>query len=265
MQLVLWVIGVYVAVCLAGYAFHRSFIYFPYPERVPLIEAGLEDTQEIEIETLDGVRLVAWYAPAKQGKPTILYFHGNAGNAAARVEKIETMRTGGNGVFYLNNRGYGGSAGKPAEAANVADAVAAYDYLVDRGVGADQIVAYGESLGSGQAVQLAAKRKLRAVVLEAPLASTVDVGRATYWFLPLGLILTDQFRNVDQIKQVKVPVLVVHGENDEVIPLSHGKRIYGAANEPKRLEVVPGAAHNDLFEHGAWTRVQGFLDEIPTG
>jgi len=264
MQLILWVIGVYAAVCLAGYAFHRSFMYFPYPERTPPIEAGLKDTEEIEIETPDGVRLVAWYAPAKQDKPTILYFHGNAGNAAGRAEKIETMRTGGNGVFYLNNRGYGGSAGKPSEAANVADAVAAYDYLAGRGVGAKEIVAYGESLGSGQAVQLAAKRKLRAVVLEAPLTSTVDVGRSVYWFLPLGLILTDQFRNIDQIKQVEVPVLIIHGENDEVIPLAHGERVHGAANVPKRLEVVPGAAHNDLFEHGAWNRVQNFLDNLPS-
>lgn len=265
MQLALWIIGVYAAVCLAGYTFHRNFMYFPYPERVPPIEAGLKGTQEIEIEAPDGVTLIAWYAPAKKGKPTILYFHGNAGNAAGRVEKIEAMRAGGNGVFYLNNRGYGGSAGKPSEAANVADATAAYDYLAGRGVGAGQIVAYGESLGSGQAVQLAAKRKLRAVVLEAPLTSTVDVGRSVYWFLPLGLILTDQFRNIDQIKQVEAPVLILHGESDEVIPLAHGKRIFGAANEPKKLEVVPGAAHNDLFEHGAWDRVQDFLDDLPAG
>lgn len=175
------------------------------------------------------------------------------------------MRTGGNGVFYLNNRGYGGSAGKPSEAANVADAIAAHDYLTGHGVEANQIVAYGESLGSGQAVQLASKRKLRAVVLEAPLTSTVDVGRSVYWFLPLGLILTDQFRNIDQIKRVEVPVLILHGGNDEVIPLAHGKRVYGVANEPKRLEVVPGAAHNDLFEFGAWSRVQDFLDELPAG
>jgi len=263
MQLALWIIGVYAAICLAGYALHRSFIYLPDPERVPPIEAGLNGVEEVEIKTSDGANLVAWYAPAKEGEPTILYFQGNAGNAAGRAIKIETMRQGGNGVFYLNNRGYGGSSGKPSEAANVADAVAAYDYLTGRGVEPDQIVAYGESLGSGQAIQLAAKRKLRAVVLEAPLTSAVDVGRSVYWFLPLGLIMTDQYRNIDQIKQVQAPVLIVHGENDEIIPLAMGKRVYGAANDPKRLEVVPGAAHNDMFEHGAWSRAQDFLDDLP--
>ncbi|MGB6388656.1 MAG: alpha/beta fold hydrolase [Methyloceanibacter sp.] len=127
--------------------------------------------------------MVAWHAPAKDNKPTILYFHGNAANAANRASRIETIRESGFGVFYLNNRGYGGSGGSPTEEHNVADAIAAYDHLVRLGVSPGKIVAYGESLGSGQAVRLAAARAVSAVVLEAPLTSTVDVARSIYFWL----------------------------------------------------------------------------------
>ncbi len=133
----------------------------------------------------------------RTGKPTLLYFHGNAANAANRAPKIARMLESGFGVFYLNNRGYGGSAGKPTEANNVADAIAAYDHLRRLGVPAESIVAYGESLGSGQAVRLAAERPVAGVVLEAPLTSTVDVGRSIYFWLPLSLLITDQY-NVER-------------------------------------------------------------------
>ena len=166
------------------------------------------------------------------------------------------------GIFYLNNRGYGGSAGKPTEANNVADAIAAYDELRRRGVPADKIVAYGESLGSGQAVRLAAERPLAGVVLEAPLTSAVDVGRSTYFFLPLSLLMTDQYNIERHIHSVTAPILILHGEKDEVIPLEMGKRNYRAANDPKRMVTFPDGAHTDLFDHGAWETTLEFLRSL---
>lgn len=122
---------------------------------------------------------VTWLPSMRRRRETILYFHGNAANAANRTSRIETIRENGFGVFYLNNRGYGGSDGSPTEKGNVADAIAAYDHLIRIGVPAGRIVAYGESLGSGQAVRLAAERPVAAIVLEAPLTSTIDVARTT--------------------------------------------------------------------------------------
>src|SRR6478672_9126690 len=168
MTLVMWLVAVYAAICAVVYFGNRLFMYFPNPTRPAPAEAGLDDVDEIEIVAADGVTLVAWYAPARGDKPTVLYFHGNAANAANRAPKIEMIRRSGFGVFYLNNRGYGGSGGKPTEERNVADAVAAYDHVIGLEVPADRIVAYGESLGSGQAVRLAAERPIAAVVLEAP-------------------------------------------------------------------------------------------------
>jgi uncharacterized protein len=254
-----WLAAVYALICVAAYRGNRLFMYFPDPTRVPPAAAGLSGVEEIGIAAAGGIRLVAWHARAKDEKPTILYFHGNAANAANRASKIERILSSGFGVFYLNNRGYGGSGGRPTEEGNVADALAAYDHLVALGVPAGRIVAYGESLGSGQAVRLAAKRQVAAVVLEAPLTSTVDVGRRAYFWLPLRLLVTDRYDNERNIRRVATPVLVLHGEQDAVIPVDMGRRVYRAANEPKRIELFPRGAHHDLFDHGAWEKVRAFL------
>ena len=259
MDIITWFVAAYAAICVAAYSGNRTLMYFPDPARVAPAEAGLHGVSEVEIGTGDGVKLVAWHAPAKDGKPTIVYFHGNGSNAANRAFKIEAMRQDGFGVFYLNNRGYGGSGGKPTEDNNVADAIAAYDRVRRLGVPAGKIVAYGESLGSGQAVRLAAERKVAGIVLEAAPTSTVDVGRSVYFFLPLNLLIADQYNVERHIGAVTAPLLILHGEDDEVIPVDMGRRIYSAANGPKRIEIFPRGHHNDLFDHGAFDKMRDFL------
>jgi fermentation-respiration switch protein FrsA (DUF1100 family) len=262
MEVIAWLIGIYAAICVLAYFGNRQFMYFPDPTRIAPEEVGLDDVKEVEISAADGVTLVAWHAPAKADEPTVLYFHGNGANAADRAPRIEIMRQDGFGVFYLNNRGYGGSGGRPTEEDNVADATAAYDYLTERGVSPEKIVAYGESLGSGQAVRLAAARPVAAIVLESPLTSTVDVARTTYFWLPLRLLITDQYNNERNVRSVTAPVLVLHGEQDEVIPVDMGQRVYRAANEPKKIELFPHGGHVDLLDHGAWEKTRAFLASL---
>lgn len=259
MNLILGLGAAYVLICVAAYFGNRMFMYFPDPARVPPAAVGLNGVEEVELHAADGTELVAWYAPAKEGRKTILYFHGNAANAANRAGKIAMMLEDGFGVFYLNNRGYGGSGGSPTEANNVADAVAAYDYLAARGVRNEDIVAYGESLGSGQAVRLATARQVAAVVLEAPLTSTVDVGHSVYFWLPLDWLITDRFDVERHISAVTSPLLILHGERDEVIPVEMGWSNYAAAHEPKEIATFPNAFHNDLFDHGAWEKMREFV------
>jgi uncharacterized protein len=165
-------------------------------------------------------------------------------------------------LLYLNNRGYGGSGGSPTEEDNVADAIAAYDHLIGLGVPTARIVAYGESLGSGQAVRLAAEKPVAAVVLEAPLTSTVDVARTTYFWLPLGLLITDKYDNERNIRFVTAPVLVLHGEQDAVIPVEMGLRVYRASDEPKRIELFPEGTHDNLFDYGARGKTRAFVDSL---
>lgn len=263
MQILTWLIGIYLVICIAAYFGNRVFMYHPDPARISPAEAGIDGVEEIELNTGDGETLVAWYSKAKKAKPTILYFHGNAGNAGGRAPKVETMRGQGAGVFLLNNRGYGGSTGKPSEAHNFADAHVAYEYLRGLGIAANDIILYGESLGSGQATSLASTQDVGAVVLEAPLTSTVDVGKRTYFFLPLGILLQDKFANPEYVAKIKAPVLVLHGEQDGVIPVQMGKDVFAAANEPKKLELFPQAGHSDLFEHGAWEKAWDFIKALP--
>ena len=262
MTLIPWLVAVYAAICVMVYFGNRLFMYFPNPTRAAPAEAGLDHVKEIEIAAADGVTLVAWYALARDGKPTIHYIHGNAANAAKRAPRIVLIQENGFGVLYLNNRGYGGSGGRPTEEDNVADAIAAYDHLIGLGVPPTRIVAYGESLGSGQAVRLAAARPVAAVVLEAPLTSTVDVARRTYFWLPITLLITDKYDNERNIRSVTAPVLILHGEQDGVIPVEMGRRVYRGANQPKRIELFPQGTHDDLFDHGAWEKTRAFVDSL---
>jgi fermentation-respiration switch protein FrsA (DUF1100 family) len=256
-------LGIIVAlIWIIGRLLHRYFMYIPDRTRVAPKNAGLAGVEEIVFKAADGTKLIAWYLPARGPRPTVLYFTGNSGNVANRAGKIATIGSDGYGVFMLNYRRYGGSGGRPSEARIAADAVSAYDCLRGLGVAPQDIVAYGESLGTAVATRLSLQRQVKALVLEAPFTSTVAVGQLMWPFLPLGLIMADQYRTIDRIGEVKVPLFIIHGARDSIIPLGQARHVYHAANEPKSIAVVPQAGHNDLFERGAWDKVQGFLDAL---
>ncbi len=254
--------GIFALFCVVGRLLHRYFVYVPDATRVAPKDAGLSGVEEIVFKATDGTRLIAWYKPARPGKPTLLYFIGNNGNTADRAGKIKAIGADGHGVFMLNYRRYGGSGGRPTETRVAADAVSAYDYLRGLGVAPHDIVVYGESLGTAVATRLCLQREAQALVLEAPFTSVVDVGKLMWPLLPLQYIMVDQYRTIDRIGQVAVPLFIVHGGRDNVIPLDQARHVFHAANEPKTLQVVPRAGHNDLFEQGAWARVRDFLASL---
>src|SRR4029078_6781297 len=261
LNLFLSLLGTYALICFGAWVLHRYFLYMPDKKRYAPKDVGLAEVEEINFEGRGGVKLIAWYLPARRGKPTLLYFTGNSGSAANRALKIEAIAASGYGVFMLNSRRFGGSGGWPTEANNIADAVAAHAYLEEElDVSPRNIVAYGESRGNGGAHRLALLRPVKALVLEAPFTSVVDVGRQVWWFLPLGLVMTDQYRTIDRIGYVKVPLLIVHGARDSMIPVTQARQVYAAANEPKTLAILRRGDHNDLFDHGAWTKVTAFLN-----
>jgi len=254
--------GIFALFCIVGRLLHRYFVYVPDPTRVAPKDAGLSGVEEIVFKATDGTRLIAWYKPARPGKATLLYFIGNNGNTADRAGKIKAIGADGHGVFMLNYRRYGGSGGRPTEKRVAADAVSAYDYLRGLGVAPHDIVVYGESLGTAVATRLCLQREAQALVLEAPFTSVVDVGKLMWPLLPLQHIMVDQYRTIDRIGQVDVPLFIVHGGRDNVIPLDQARHVFHEANEPKTLSVVPRAGHNDLFDQGAWARVRDFLASL---
>ena len=177
----------------------------------------------MNLATQPGEKLVAWYAPAQGDKPTILFFHGNAGEITGRSERFAYYQRAGYGVMFLSYRGYGESTGGPSETGLNHDADAAYDWLIKRNISAAKIILVGESLGTGVAVQLAARKPVAAMALEAPFTSTADVARLSYWWLPVGLLMKDQFRSIDYLKDIHVPLLFMHGTDDRLIPLQMGR------------------------------------------
>jgi fermentation-respiration switch protein FrsA (DUF1100 family) len=252
-------IAFYGALVFGGRLGHRHFVYKPDRSYTAPADVALNGVDEVRFAGAGGQTLIAWHARAEPGMPTILFFTGNGGSTATHALKFAEIQNHGYGVMMLNYRGYGGSEGRPSEAGNVADAQLAYDWLLARGAAAGDIVAYGESLGTSVATQLAAARPVRALVLEAPFSSIIDVARKRWWFLPLKFVMVDQYNTIDVIHRVTAPVLIVHGAQDSVIDLSLAERLFEAARQPKQMEVFPEADHSDLYEHGAFAVVDRYL------
>jgi fermentation-respiration switch protein FrsA (DUF1100 family) len=167
----------------------------------------------------------------------------------------------------MTYRGYGGSTGSPSEAANVADARLAYHALVKEGVPPKSIIVYGESLGSGIAVRIAAELPVGGVILDAPYTSIVDVAAQAYPFLPVRLFLIDRYETARYIAGIKAPLLILHGEHDGVVPVAMGREVARLAPEPKRLVVFPNGSHSDLYINGnnAIDAVRAWIGSLGAG
>jgi uncharacterized protein len=246
--------------------FERHLIYFP-DRHHDVTPADLRLAhEEVLLETEDGVRLHAWWLPVPNARLTVLLCHGNAGNISHRLDRALLMQSHlAVDTLLFDYRGYGRSEGSPDEEGSYRDARAAYRWLVARGVGPDRIVLFGESLGSAVAVQLALEHDARAVVLESPFTSIPDMARAVYPFLPLWPFVRTRYDNVSKVGRLRAPLLVLHGERDEVVPFAQGRRVFEAAPQPKQFFAIQGAGHNDTYVVGGeayWRALRGFLDAL---
>ena len=250
-------------VYLAG-RLERRLMYFPSTERVSPVEVGLDGVQEYVLTTPTGHDVIAWYGPASTGQPTLLYFHGNGGSLVTRAERVRKYMEKGYGVFIMSYRGYSGSTGLPSERANVADAKLAYDTLTGLGVTPTDIILYGESLGSGVAVQVAADRTVAGVILDAPYTSIVDVATLCYPFLPARLMMRDRYETMRFIGAINAPLLVIHGENDQIIPVEMGRRVATAATNGE-IKTFAEAGHTDHHLFGSYEAVFNWLKRLRAG
>ncbi len=251
--------------------FQRDFMYFPNTDRPVLAESEAPEMQVVDVPTSDGLNLLAWYSPAPENAPTVLLLHGNGGNLAWRSFKARHLIDAGFGVLLLEYRGYGGNEGKPTHAGFSEDAESAYRFLLDQGVHPANMVYYGESLGTGVAAELAAKHPPKALILETPYTSIAQVAAEVYYpHIPYAKkLVKDNYDTVTALKQLQdVPVLVLHGKDDEIIPFRYGQAVFDAANEPKEFWVVEEGMHTDLSHYGAQEAINAFilaLEEKPTG
>ena len=256
--LILAVAG-YAALVGVLYLAQRSLLYFPDKTRFRPADLGLPQAEEVVLQSADGERLIAWHVPPREGKPLIIYFQGNGGGLDLRAVRFSKLTSDGTGLLALCYRGYGGSSGSPSEAGIIRDAEAAYDFAAAR-YGQDRIVLWGESLGTGVAVALASEKPVARVVLESPYTSIADVAASIYWFMPVRWMIKDTFRSDERIAKVTVPVLIVHGERDNVVPITFGERLYDLIRSPKRFIRLPNAGHNDHDSHGLPDMVRSFLN-----
>ncbi len=259
---------VFYGVLLGGvYFLQRSLMYYPGTD-VPVPGAsGVSDMSPVRMTTSDGIALTAWYRPAPRGMPTVVFFQGNAGHIGHRGDKARTFLDAGYGLVLAGYRGYGGNPGHPHEEGLYADGRAVLALLAKNGVALSRVVLYGESLGTGIAVQLAFESArvgtpVGAVILEAPFDSMVTAARYHYPYLPAHWLLKDRYESVSKIAEIGAPLLVIHGGHDLVIPDVFGRKLFQAAHEPKEALWLPAATHTDLFSHGAGKKVVSFIRKL---
>jgi pimeloyl-ACP methyl ester carboxylesterase len=257
--IVMLVVG-YIAVVGLMYLAQRVLMYFPERVRTAPADAGYSEASESVLESEDGTKVIVWSVPPRESRPVIVYLHGNGGALRHRAERFKRLTENGYGLVALSYRGFGGSEGSPSEEGLIADGRSAYEFARLKHPQAP-IVLWGESLGTGVATALAGEKPVGGMILEAPFTSTADIASATYPFVPVRLLMKDQFRSDERIGKVKGPILVMHGVRDRVVPIAFGERLFALAPAPKRFIRFANGAHEDLGTHGAVEAAMTFLEE----
>lgn len=269
-KLLLMTLAVLVAIYigLLGLLFfkQRALIYHVDAQRLDIAAANLPGLEERLLKTVDGETLIAWHVPPRGEQPVLLYFQGNAATLSHpdRVYAFRQMMAEGAGLFAVSYRGYGGSTGTPTEKGLRLDAQALYQEAAKL-YGASRLIAYGHSLGTGVAVRLASERLLKALILEAPFTSTAAIAQSQYWYVPVKLLMLDQFRSDELVGKLSLPILIMHGDKDTIIPIEYGRQLYELASQPKYFVTFEQGGHNDLYQQGAAKHVLNFVRDIQAG
>lgn len=239
----------YACVVALVFLFQSQLVYYPGIGREMAVTPqayGLA-FEAVEVVTEDGERLHAWWVPAEHARGTVLILHGNAGNISHRIDYLQMFHRLAYSTFIVDYRGYGRSTGSPSEEGTYRDALASWRHLTEqRGVRPDDIVLYGESLGAAVASWLAVRHPPRALVLASAFTSATDLGAQVYWFLPVRLISRIGYDNLANLRKIRAPVLIAHSRDDDIVPFSHGERLFAAAGEPKAFLEMRGG-HNSAF------------------
>ena len=234
---ILYIVGlvflIYLIITLVLYNSQRSLLYHP-SENNYFGDKLMVSIDKVKIKTEDNIELLAWYHHKDiDNYKTILFLHGNAGSLENRIHKINHFNEMEINFLIISWRGFSGNDGKPTEEGLYKDARSAVKWLLNKGVKKENIVIYGESLGTGVATEISQNENFAGIILESPFTSMVAAGKSKYPIFPIGLLLKDKYESDKKIKNIKSPVLVMHGEADTIVPFWMGKKIYELANNPK--------------------------------
>ena len=224
---------VYFFILVFTYLFQRNLLYHPNENNYSGDKISVP-IKKIKIKTKDNIELISWYHLKDISEyKTILFLHGNAGTLENRIHKINHFENMNINFLIIAWRGFSGNKGKPTEQGLYEDAKSAVRWLKSNGIKEKNIIIYGESLGTGVAVEIAQNKKFAGIILESPFTSMIDAGKDKYPFLPVRLLLKDKYENDKKIKNIKSPILIMHGKVDNIVPFYMGKKLYELANKPK--------------------------------
>jgi|AntRauTorcE11897_2_1112592.scaffolds.fasta_scaffold01249_7 hypothetical protein len=262
---ILYILKAYVLAAAVIILLQRFFLYQPMDDWATTPDQY--GAQTVSYRTADGIGLTSWFCPPKQNSnnPVLVMFHGNAGNISHRAYKQNFFCKQGFGFLLAEYRGYGGNEGSPSETGLYSDARAALKWLgSQQGIETSEIILYGESVGSGVATQMALEnQEIKALILEAPFTSVPDaMGDVLPWLKPFGFMVLDKYHNLSKAPYLEMPVFILHGNQDSVIPHHHGQSLYEKISAPKDIKIFDGGGHNNLVDYGLLPEIQTFIDQL---
>ena len=233
LQLILVIFFIYFLILVFLYFYQRNLLYHPNENNYSEDKISV-DIENVRIKTSDNIELLGWYHEKNlKDFKTLIFFHGNAGSLENRIHKLNHFRDMNINFLIIAWRGFSGNNGNPSELGLYEDGKSAIDWLIKKGVSEKNLILYGESLGTGVATHLAQNKNYAGVILETPFTSMLDAAKKFYPYIPVKMLLKDKFENYKKIKNIDSPILIMHGEADQLVPFSMGKKIYEIANKPK--------------------------------
>jgi len=261
-KILLIILIIYLSILVILYFFQRSLLY--HPSENNYFEDNLTvSIDKIKIVTKDNIELTGWYHKKNsKNYKTILFLHGNAGSLENRIHKINHFENMNINFLIFAWRGFSGNKGNPTEKGLYEDADSAINWLKNKGISTKDIIIYGESLGTGVATEIAQNSNFAGVILESPFTSMIDVAKNKYPFFPIRFLLKDKYESDKKIKNIKSPLLIMHGEVDKIVPFWMGKKMYDNANEPKYSHFTKYDNHMMEYDENLLIMLKKFLDSL---
>ena len=262
LQFILTIFAIYFLVLVFLYFYQRNLLYHPNENNYSG-DKILVDIEKVKIQTADNIELLGWYHKKNlKDYKTLVYFHGNAGSLENRIHKLNHFQDMNINFLIIAWRGFNGNKGKPSERGLYVDGKSAIDWLKKKGVDEKNLILYGESLGTGVATHLAQNKNYAGVILETPFTSMIDAAKNFYPYIPINLLLKDKFENFKKVKNINTPILVMHGEVDQIVPFSMGKKIYEIANNPKYSYFTKYDDHMMEYDENLVLALKSFFNSL---
>jgi fermentation-respiration switch protein FrsA (DUF1100 family) len=265
LQLLILITAIYVGLAIFLFFTQSRLIYFPTSEIVAAPDQIGLSYKSVSFKAPDGIKLSGWFIPADSPREVVIFCHGNAGNISHRLESIEIFHRLRLSTFIFDYRGYGTSKGTPSEEGSYLDVKGAWNYLIEHeGLAPSDIILFGRSLGGAVAAWLARQHTPKALIIESTFTSAPDLAGKLYFYLPVKLLCRYKYNALAAIKEIKCPVLIVHSQEDEIVPFRHGRMLFEAANDPRAFLEISGS-HNEGFITSGDVYINGlkaFLDQV---